>query len=68
MAAPSFIPSASTLVCSSAASCGAAADPLHGLRQTRSRPAVAFTLDVFSHVLPQVDAEAAELIASYDVT
>ena len=27
---------------------------------------VAFTLDVYSHVLPQVDAEAAELIASYD--
>ena len=27
---------------------------------------VAFTLDVHSHVLPQVDAEAAELIASYD--
>jgi len=24
---------------------------------------VAFTLDVYSHVLPQVDAEAAELIA-----
>jgi len=27
---------------------------------------VAFTLDVYSHVLPQVDAEAAELIASYE--
>jgi integrase len=27
---------------------------------------VAFTLDIYSHVLPQVDAEAAELIASYD--
>ncbi len=26
---------------------------------------VAFTLDVYSHVLPQVDAEAAELIAAY---
>jgi integrase len=27
---------------------------------------VAFTLDTYSHVLPQVDAEAAELIAGYD--
>ena len=27
---------------------------------------VAFTLDVYSHVLPQVDAEVAELIAAYD--
>jgi hypothetical protein len=27
---------------------------------------VAFTLDVYSHVLPQVDAEAAEPIASFD--
>ena len=27
---------------------------------------VAFTLEVYSHVLPQVDAEAAELIAAYD--
>ena len=26
---------------------------------------VAFTLDIYSHVLPQVDAEAAEFIASY---
>ncbi len=26
---------------------------------------VAFTLDVYSHVLPQVDAEAAELIAAF---
>jgi hypothetical protein len=25
---------------------------------------VAFTLDVYSHVLPQVDAEAAEVIAA----
>ena len=29
---------------------------------------VAFTLDIYSHVLPQVDAEAAEVIASYDAT
>jgi integrase len=27
---------------------------------------VAFALDVYSHVLPQVDAEAAEFIASYE--
>ena len=26
---------------------------------------VAFTLDVYSHVLPQVDAEAAEVIAAF---
>jgi hypothetical protein len=26
---------------------------------------VAFTLDIYSHVLPQVDAEAAELIAAF---
>jgi integrase len=26
---------------------------------------VAFTLDVYSHVLPQVDAEAAEMIAAF---
>jgi integrase len=26
---------------------------------------VAFTLDIYSHVLPQVDSEAAELIASH---
>ena len=26
---------------------------------------VAFTLDIYSHVLPQVDAEAAELIAGF---
>ena len=28
---------------------------------------VAFTLDIYSHVLPQVDAEAAELIAAFVV-
>jgi integrase len=27
---------------------------------------VAFTLDIYSHVLPQVDADAAELIAAFD--
>jgi len=26
---------------------------------------VAFTLDIYSHVLPQVDAEAAEMIAAF---
>jgi hypothetical protein len=26
---------------------------------------VAFTLDIYSHVLPQVDAEAAEFIAAF---
>ena len=27
---------------------------------------VAFTLDIYSHVLPQVDADAAEFIAAFD--
>jgi hypothetical protein len=26
---------------------------------------MAFTLDIYSHVLPQVDAEAAEVIAAF---
>jgi integrase len=28
---------------------------------------VAFTLDIYSHVLPQVDAEAAEFIATFEI-
>ena len=31
------------------------------------RATVAFTLDIYSHVLPQVDAEAAELIAAFAI-